>query len=227
MEKFPYQDASLPVERRVEDLLGRMTLEEKVGQMCQLDGRVNLEQEFQEKHPGLAAPDSRRGLQKGDRTRPQLPPRHPAAARRRCDPRPLVLAGRHDLPDPARHQFQLERRLIEEMGRVTAAKCATPASPGPSPRALHRPRPALGPGRRNLRRGPLLIGDFAIALIRGLQGENLSSPDKVLACAKHFTGYSETQGGRDASEADISMRKLRSYFLPPFERPRAPESAPS
>ena len=41
---------------------------------------------------------------------------------------------------------------------------------------------------------------------------------RVLACAKHFAGYSETQGGRDASEADISPRKLRSWFLPPFER---------
>ena len=40
----------------------------------------------------------------------------------------------------------------------------------------------------------------------------------MLACAKHFAGYSETQGGRDASEADISRRKLRSWFLPPFER---------
>jgi beta-glucosidase len=40
----------------------------------------------------------------------------------------------------------------------------------------------------------------------------------VLACAKHYAGYSETQGGRDASEADISRRKLRSFFLPPFER---------
>jgi beta-glucosidase len=36
--------------------------------------------------------------------------------------------------------------------------------------------------------------------------------------AKHYAGYSETQCGRDASEADISRRKLRSYFLPPFER---------
>jgi beta-glucosidase len=39
-----------------------------------------------------------------------------------------------------------------------------------------------------------------------------------VATAKHYAGYSETQGGRDASEADITRRKLRSYFLPPFER---------
>ena len=44
------------------------------------------------------------------------------------------------------------------------------------------------------------------------------TPTAVLATAKHYAGYSETQGGRDASEADLSRRKLRSYFLPPFER---------
>src|SRR5690606_12532415 len=50
------------------------------------------------------------------------------------------------------------------------------------------------------------------------QGSGLDDPTAILATAKHFAGYSETQGGRDASEADISRRKLRSWFLPPFER---------
>ncbi len=64
---------------------------------------------------------------------------------------------------------------------------------------------------------PFLIGEFARAMIRGYQGEGLSDPTAMLATAKHYAGYSETQGGRDASEADISKRKLMSYFLPPFE----------
>ena len=55
-------------------------------------------------------------------------------------------------------------------------------------------------------------------MIRGYQGDGLGDPTAVLATAKHFAGYSETQGGRDASEADLSPRKLRSWFLPPFER---------
>ncbi len=65
---------------------------------------------------------------------------------------------------------------------------------------------------------PLLIGELGAAMVRGYQGSGLDDPTAVLACAKHFAGYSETQGGRDASESDISPRKLRSWFLPPFER---------
>ncbi len=65
---------------------------------------------------------------------------------------------------------------------------------------------------------PFLIGELASAMVRGYQGDGLSDPTGILATAKHFAGYSETQGGRDASEADISQRKLRSWFLPPFER---------
>jgi beta-glucosidase len=55
-------------------------------------------------------------------------------------------------------------------------------------------------------------------MVRGYQGDGLDDETAILACAKHFVGYSETQGGRDATEADISPRKLRSWFLPPFER---------
>ena len=65
---------------------------------------------------------------------------------------------------------------------------------------------------------PYLIGELASAMIRGYQGDGLDDPTAILATAKHFAGYSETQGGRDASEADLSRRKLRSYFLPPFEQ---------
>ncbi|HEY0217207.1 MAG TPA: glycoside hydrolase family 3 N-terminal domain-containing protein, partial [Cellulomonas sp.] len=65
---------------------------------------------------------------------------------------------------------------------------------------------------------PYLIGELASAMVRGYQGDGLSDRSAVLATAKHFAGYSETQGGRDASEADISRRKLRSWFLPAFER---------
>lgn len=55
-------------------------------------------------------------------------------------------------------------------------------------------------------------------MVSGYQGEGPGDPTAVLACAKHFAGYSETQGGRDAGEADLTPRKLRSWFLPPFER---------
>ena len=65
---------------------------------------------------------------------------------------------------------------------------------------------------------PFLIGELASAMVRGYQGDGLSDPTAILATAKHFAGYSETQGGRDATEADLSRRKLRSWFLPPFER---------
>lgn len=56
-------------------------------------------------------------------------------------------------------------------------------------------------------------------MILGLQGPNgvTNDPDKVMACAKHYAGYSETQSGRDASEAELSKRKLKSWFLPPFQ----------
>ena len=50
--EFPYRDPSLPIDQRVEDLLGRMTLPEKVGQMLQLDSRTDLKEIVSEKLAG-------------------------------------------------------------------------------------------------------------------------------------------------------------------------------
>jgi beta-glucosidase len=109
--------------------------------------------------------------------------------------------------------------LLEQVARATAREMATTGAHWTFSPVLCLTRD-LRWGRTGETFGedPFLIGELGAAMIRGYQGKGLSDPDGVLASAKHFAGYSETQGGRDASEADISRRKLRSFFLPPFQR---------
>ena len=64
---------------------------------------------------------------------------------------------------------------------------------------------------------PYLAGVLADAMIKGYQGEDLSDPYSILACAKHFVAHGETVGGRDSTESDVSERKLRTTFFPPFK----------
>ena len=148
------------------------------------------------------------------------PAAHPAAGRRGLHPRPLVLGGRDDLPDPAGHGRDLgpgARRAGRPRDRRRGRRDRHPLDLLAG--AVHHPRPALGPGQRDVRRGP--VPDRRAGLGDGprLPGRR-ARPTRPRSSprAKHFAGYSETQGGRDASEADISRRKLRSWFLPPFER---------
>ena len=109
--------------------------------------------------------------------------------------------------------------LIEEAARVTAREMrATGLSWTFSPVLCLARDLRWGRVDETFGEDPHLIGEFASAMIRGYQGRGLGDPDAVLATAKHYAGYSETLGGRDASEADLSRRKLRSCFMPPFER---------
>lgn len=62
-----------------------------------------------------------------------------------------------------------------------------------------------------------LASEMGAAYIRGAQGENISDYNKLATCLKHFVGYSFPVNGRDRTPAWISERMLREYFLPPFE----------
>lgn len=63
---------------------------------------------------------------------------------------------------------------------------------------------------------PYLGSAIARAYVRGYQGDRLDSPDSILACAKHFVGYGAAEGGRDYNTTEISERTLRDVYLPPF-----------
>ncbi|MFT4164665.1 MAG: glycoside hydrolase family 3 N-terminal domain-containing protein [Microlunatus sp.] len=219
IEQAPYQDPSLRVEERVEDLLGRMTLPEKVGQMLQLDARAGVVELIQDKHVGsiLHASPERvlEAIALQARTRLGIP---------------LLTAddcihGHSFWPGATIFGSQLSMacswntELIERAARVTAIEVAATGIHWTFSPVLCIPRD-LRWGRVDETFGedPYLIGEFAMAMVRGYQGDGLDDPTGILACAKHFAGYSETQGGRDASEADLSRRKLISWFLPPFER---------
>jgi len=64
---------------------------------------------------------------------------------------------------------------------------------------------------------PFLGSAMARAYVRGYQGEHLDSPDSIVACAKHYVGYGAAEGGRDYNSTEISEHTLRQYYLPPFQ----------
>jgi beta-glucosidase len=214
-----YKDASQPVSRRVDDLLSRMTLAEKVGQMLQLNGQVEPVKTVREKQPGslLHILNERlaEAMDAAAATRLGIPlligedgiHGHSFHAGATIFPTQLAMAASWDVA------------LLEQVARATAREMATTGAHWTFSPVLCLTRD-LRWGRTGETFGedPFLIGELGAAMIRGYQGKGLSDPDGVLASAKHFAGYSETQGGRDASEADISRRKLRSFFLPPFQR---------
>jgi beta-glucosidase len=215
----PYRNPALSVDERVADLVARMTLEEKVGQLLMLDARGEDLSFVNTRQPGallhILGAKVGRAMDLAARNRLAIPlligedgiHGHSFWKDANIFPTQLAMAASWD---PG---------LLERMGRVTAEEMA--------PTGIHETfSPVLGVAR-DLRWGrtgetfgedPYLDGELGAALIRGYQGKGLDDPTAVLATAKHYAGYCETQGGRDASEADISRRKLRSYFLPPFER---------
>lgn len=222
-EKNTFRDPSLPIDERINDLLGRMTLEEKVGQMMQLDAQNDLKDEILNKHVGSILHTSpQRQLEAVElvkKTRLRIP---------------LIVGddlirgfsfwpGATIFPEQLGMAQSWDLKKIEKAGRITAIEGSAAGEHWAFSPVLCIARDTRW-GRVDETYGedPYLIGEMGAAWTRGLQknakaGEPLAK-DALLATAKHFAGYSMTEGGRDASEADLTHRNLLSWFLPPFER---------
>jgi beta-glucosidase len=218
-EVLPYRDPALPVEQRVEDLLGRMTLPEKVGQMLQLDSRGDLKDIITGKLAGSILHTSPQRLLESVDLVAETRLAIPLLTAEDCIHGHSFWPGATIFPTQLAMAATWDTGLLERVARVTAVEV--------SATGIHWTFSPILCIARDLRWGrvdetfgedPYLIGELGAAMVRGYQGAGLDDPTAILATAKHFAGYSETQGGRDASEADISRRKLRSWFLPPFER---------
>ncbi len=211
------------IQLRVEELLHKMTLEEKVAQMIQIPYTVvGREESLRWAKLGAGSflhvlGDDAREVQKTaiESSRLGIPvifgidAIHGHGLKHEATIFPTQLAAACSWnPDVA-----------EEMGRVTAREVASDG--------LHwtfSPVLCLGRdtrwGRVNETFGedPYLAGELGAAIIRGYQGDSLDAPDSILACAKHYIGYGEAMGARDAMDTQMTYRKMKEVFLPPFER---------
>ncbi|HEY4157004.1 MAG TPA: glycoside hydrolase family 3 N-terminal domain-containing protein, partial [Polyangiaceae bacterium] len=198
-----YKDSKQPLETRVEDLLARMTLPEKVGQMMQMDGRLDPAGQIRKYQPGsilhILNDELGAAMDVAAETRLAIPllvgedgihghSFHPGAT---IFPTQLAMACSWNV------------ELLEHAARVTAREMATTGAHWTFSPVLCLTRDLRwGRVSETFGEDPFLIGEFAVAMIRGYQGKGLDDPEGVLACAKHYASYSETIGGRDASEAE-------------------------
>ena len=222
---LPYKNPEPPTEERIADLLGRMTLEEKVGQMMQLDARSgDLDDLIVNKHVGSILHTSPSDLPKAvetvnTKTRLGIP----LVIGDDCIHGYSFWPGATIFPEQLGMATTWDSEKVQAAGRATAEEVSTTGVHWTFSPVLCIARDTRwGRVGETFGEDPYLIGEMASSIVKGYQGgakagEPLAK-DAILACAKHFAGYSETQGGRDASEADLSHRKLESWFLPPFER---------
>ena len=211
------------IQLRVEELLRQMTLEEKVAQMMQIPyNMTGREEALRWAKLGAGSflhvlGDDARELQQAalHESRLGIPvifgidAIHGHGLKHEATIFPSQLAAACSW-DPA---------IAEEMGRVTAREVASDG--------LHwtfSPVLCLGRdtrwGRVNETFGedPYLAGEMGYAIVKGYQGDSLDAPDSILACAKHYIGYGEAVGARDAIDTQMTYRKMKEVFLPPFKR---------
>src|ERR1043165_8377564 len=209
------------VESRVNAVLAQMTLEEKLGQLQQLDGESNGNS--RPEHVDLV----RKGLLgstlnvRGAQRTNQL--QRVAVNESRLKIPVLfgfdVIHGyRTIFPDPLSEASSWDPALAERSAAVAAQEANNVGLRWTFAPMVDIARdPRWGRITEGSGEDPFLGAAFARARVRGFQGDDYGAPNKILACAKHFVAYGAAEGGRDYNTTDLSENTLREIYLPPFK----------
>ena len=212
------------LEARVSELLRKMTLEEKIGQLVQYSGG-------QPTGPGTGRTDYEDMIAKGQigalfnivtAKRTNAYQRIAVEESRLHIPLLFGLDVIHGLrtvfPIPLGLASTWDPALVERTARVAGREASAAGirwtfSPMVDiARDARWGRMAEGAGE-----DPYLGAAMARAYVRGYQGARLDDPESIAACAKHFVAYGAAEGGRDYNTVELSERTLRQVYLPPFQ----------
>ena len=208
-------------ERRINALLARMTLAEKLGQLQQLDGEGNGN--FRPEHRELV----RQGLL-GSTLNVRGAQRTNELQRIAMDESRLkiplifgfdVIHGyRTIFPIPLAEASSWDPALAEKSTSIAAKETYSQGVRWTFAPMLDIARdPRWGRITEGAGEDPYLGAAFARARVMGFQGGDYSAPGKILACAKHWVAYGAAEGGRDYNTTDMSEQTLREIYFPPFK----------
>lgn len=219
----PAPPASSAVDQKIDLLLGKMTLDEKVGQLVQYSvgqpaGPVTGPTEYKEmiekgEVGALFNVTSARDTNAYQRLAVRKSPSHI----------PLVFGQdvihgfRTEFPVPLGLASTWDPDLVQKVARVAAHEASAAGIRWVFSPMVDIARDARW-GRMTESAGedPYLVSALAQAYVRGYQGQRLSDPDSVAACVKHYVGYGAAEAGRDYNSVEISEHTLREFYLPPF-----------
>jgi len=232
-QAYPYQDANLPVETRVEDLLSRMTLDEKVGQMTQTQFSIspaNITTYF------IGSLLSGGGdTPPGTNTATDWANLYDSLQQRALATRlgiPVIFGidavhGHNKVRDAVvfPHNIGLgaanDPNLMERIGTVTAIEVAATGIDwtfGPCLAVARNER--WGRTYESFAEDPQIHDNIVAAYVEGLQGTDINNMggEKIVACAKHYIGDGGTTNGTNAGNTECNEAFLRAVHLPPYER---------
>lgn len=211
------QDNNTEIENKVEALLQKMTMEEKLGQMNQLSpwdfeelaarvrkGEVGsilnvVNPEEINKIQKIAVEESRLGI-------PILVSRD------------VIHGYKTIFPIPLGQAATFNPQIAEDGARVAAIEASADGIRWTFAPMIDISRdPRWGRIAESCGEDPYLSSVMGAAMIKGYQGDSLNDPTAIAACAKHFVAYGAAEGGKDYNSTFIPERVLRNVYLPPFK----------
>ena len=218
-----YKNASAPVEKRVNDLLSRMTLEEKIMQLNQYTlGRNTVENNLREMAGAVPAEagsviyfsddaNLRNMMQKRcmEETRLGIP---------MIFGHDVIHGYRTIAPVPLAQAASWNPDLVRTISRDAAKEAYYGGLDWTfSPMVDIARDPRWGRVMEGYGEDPYLTSVFCKAAVEGYQGDDLSAEGSIAACLKHFVGYGASEAGRDYVYTEISDQALWDTYLPSFQ----------
>ncbi len=221
-KKHPYQDVKRPVEERVADLVARMTLEEKLGQLTQLTLGQNTNHNNIADPVGDVAGETGSVIYFGEDPEIHNLMQEKALKTRLGIP---VLFGydvihgfRTIYPISLAQAASWDPELVELACAVAAREArASGVAWTFSPMIDVARDPRWGRIAEGYGEDAYTNGVFAAASVRGYQGSDMSAADRVAACLKHYVGYGASEAGKDYVYTEISRQTLWDTYLPPYQ----------
>lgn len=205
-------------EQKIESLLSKMTLEEKIGQMNQLSSSGNLE--------GMSGQVKNGEI--GSILNEIDPARINALQRVAVEEsrlgilllmaRDVIHGFKTIFPIPLGQAATFDPQLVEEGARIAAVEASSVGIRWTFAPMIDVSRdPRWGRIAESCGEDTYMNMVMGAAMVKGFQGDSLNDPTAIAACAKHFVGYGAAEGGRDYNSTFISERVLRNVYLPSFE----------